>query len=280
MIFLVFMTPLVSKAQDSPVEPIQPAVSIPTLPSNTTWGYQAPVGPSLWGTILGDETCLTGTYQSPIAIETGKSRNGGLKNVMFDSSPFGQLNPLWGASSFNIINNGHTVVMVYDPGHLLEIDGVFYQLAQFHFHSPSEHSIDERHSPLEIHFVHTPVDTTKPLNLVVLSVRVKAGNYNPALEQIWTHIPQNQSATPVPVSGLIVHAANFLPQSLEYFVYGGSLTTPPCTEDVTWFIFHKPIEAAPEQLSILQKTLGGPNNRSIQPLNGRTILSSASASSL
>jgi carbonic anhydrase len=233
--------------------------SAQTVPPH--WEYGAPDGPFQWGSMAGYSLCGAGAYQSPIDIESGE--NGPLSNVTKDTS-LEALDLTWGISKFTENFNGHTVQMNYDSGSTLNFEGKSYELKQFHFHSPSEHIQDGRQYPLEMHFVHQSANGT-----TVVGVFFKEGASNPTLQKIWDNSPKDVSVLTVP--NLELNAMDFLPTQLQYYNYTGSLTTPPCTEGVNWIVLKKPIEATADQLRFLQKKLGGPNNRPIEPLDGRNI---------
>lgn len=226
------------------------------------WGYSAPSGPAQWGNLPGSTACSMGADQSPIAIESGEVA--GLRNAFSDNS-LPLITPQWSDSSMTIVNNGHTLQVVYAPGSTIDFEDTQYELKQFHFHSPSEHMLNERQYPLEVHFVHqTPAG-----QLLVVGVFFKVGAANAALESIWANAPTTPETTvraPQLINGL-----SFLPAGATYFTYGGSLTTPPCSEGVRWIVMKEPVEASPEQLRFLQKTMGFTNNRPVQPLDGRGI---------
>lgn len=232
-----------------------------TTPNPSEWNYNVPNGPYQWGSKPGYSTCSVGADQSPIDIEDGD--NAGLMNVTPDAS----LEPLdlqWSASKFSEVYNGHTLQMNYDAGSKISLSGSDYDLKQFHFHSPSEHILNGRNYPLEMHFVHQNAS-----GITVVGVFFTQGAANPSLQTIWDNAPKTVSTNTV--AGLMINANDFLPKDLKYFAYKGSLTTPPCTEGVNWMVIKEPIEASAEQLRFLQKRLGGPNNRPIQPLDERSI---------
>lgn len=202
--------------------------------------------------------------QSPIDIETGNHFH--FKNITLDPTPHA-LRPDWKKSSLSLINNGATLQITYDKGSSLKHNGQNFELKQFHFHSPSEHMLDGRHYPLEVHFVHKALDNS----LLVVGVFVKEGKENPLLKSICTNAPADKSKL-VHVMGQSINALDFIPSLEEYFNYVGSLTTPPFTEGVNWIIMRKTLEASADQIKKIQKILKDPNNRPLQPLNGRTIV--------
>ncbi len=226
------------------------------------WTYNQPEGPNHWGNIdPGFKSCEVGANQSPIDIESGE--NSGLMNVSRDTS-LEAINPNWGSSAFNMVNNGHTLQVNYDAGSDVSFEGKTFNLKQFHFHSPSEHILNGREYPLEMHFVHQSA-----AGILVIGVFYEQGQENPLLDTIWGAAPAaGQSAT---IAGLMINATDFLPKGMGYYNYQGSLTTPPCTEGVNWIVLKNPIEASAKQLQFLNRHMGGPNNRPIQPIDGRMI---------
>lgn len=222
------------------------------------WGYKFPEGPAQWGTLPGFSSCAMGSSQSPIAIETGL--NAGITNVQ-ESRDLPAIHPDIEDGRARAAFNGHTVQASLE-GSKFTYTGTDYAAAQFHFHSPSEHLLDERQYPLEAHFVHKSADG----RLLVLGVFFKEGERNVALEETWNSM-QNKKAGEVRIP-----VSEFFPQDLSYVTYQGSLTTPPCSEGVTWIVLKTPVEASRDQLSVLQKITGGPNNRPVQSLNGRPVL--------
>ena len=218
------------------------------------WGYSGDTGPEQWGTM--DEhfsVCDTGKNQSPINL-THMTR--------------AKLPPLavkYQAGGNEVVNNGHTIQVNYEPGNLLNIDGHIYELKQFHFHSPSENTINGHSFPMEAHFVHAD----KEGNLAVMSVMFIAGNFNPELEKAWAVMPEkagDKQAIKQPVD-----ARYLLPQRPDYYRFNGSLTTPPCSEGVTWVVLKDAQTASAEQIKHFQQVMQHPNNRPVQPVNARLI---------
>lgn len=243
---------------------------VPTDPAlaEANWEYSGPLGPHSWRLFPGDEMCGEGQQQSPVAIEPGWNQE--FQNTQWIHT-LPALLPRWSAVPLQMVNNGHTLQVLHDPGSTVSIDGTHYDLTQFHFHSPSEHLLNERQYPLEIHFVHQSTDPAHP-GTTVLAVMVDKGSFHPELEKIWRHAPHKvDSKQVVNVPGQTIHPVAFLPRGYSYFRYEGSLTTPPCTEKVHWIIYATPIQASVGQLRFFQKFMKGTNNRPIQSLNGRAV---------
>jgi carbonic anhydrase len=171
-------------------------------------------------------------------------------------------------ASLELLNNGHTIEDDYHGGGTLTVDGHVYRLAQFHFHSPSEHTIDGVHAPLEMHLVHKD----EAGKLAVIGVLFREGAEHPELARLWEHLPAEPGRSEA-VEGMMVNASRLLPPSLASYRYPGSLTTPPCSEDVAWFVLQRPVDASAAQIAAFRRVIAG-NNRPTQPLNGRTITAS------
>ncbi len=227
------------------------------------WGYEDSadsVGPAKWGTLAGDETCGTGKQQTPINVVTGAAKAQDLPDLVFGYKP----------SHLSILNNGHTEQMTYDPGSTLGRLGSkdSWKLAQFHFHAPSEHTVDGASFPMEVHLVH--VDAAgKPA--VVVGVFIKAGRENAGLTKAFQVLPAHSGDKSEP-AGETVNAGTLLPADRTFFTYAGSLTTPPCTEGITWYVLKAPIEMSPAQIAAFTKLEHlGHTNRPIQSLGSRVV---------
>ena len=218
------------------------------------WSYSGETGPESWGT-LSDEwaTCGTGMHQSPIDIPA----------VSPSSHP--EMTFGYGTSKAVALNNGHTVQFDYDPGSTLEVDGHTWDLLQFHYHSHSEHTVGGVDYPVELHFVHE--DSAG--KLAVVGVLLEEGAENAALAAVADNLPASeQEATEVP--GVTLDAAAMLPAEHASWRYEGSLTTPPCTEGVEWFVMSEPVEASAAQIGKFAGVYDH-NYRPTQPLNDRKV---------
>jgi carbonic anhydrase len=154
----------------------------------------------------------------------------------------------------------------------ITVSGVRWNLENFHWHTPSEHEIEGRDTPLEMHFVHLPADPEKsPAVALVLAVFIEQGLNNPALEPIFQDLPEAPRKRRV----RDVHLGELLPDERESFRYSGSLTTPPFTEPVLWVVFAESIETSSRHIGAYQELFPDGNSREVQPLNGREVLSDA-----
>jgi carbonic anhydrase len=136
---------------------------------------------------------------------------------------------------------------------------------QFHFHSPSEHRVGGVAYAAEMHLVHKADDGS----LAVVGVLIKQGQENPNFSTVWSQLPK--APGPVKPGSGQVDAAQLLPKVHTSFRYGGSLTTPPCSERVNWTLMATPIEMSEGQLKAFTGLYTG-NNRPVQPLNGRIVV--------
>ncbi len=218
--------------------------------SKPQWGYTGKAGPEHWGSLSPEfATCSTGKEQSPIDVPNAEG--GAVKTNYNDTK-------------VNVVNNGHTIQLNYAAGSSLQSEGAEYDLLQFHFHSPSEHTLNGKSFPLEVHFVHKAQDGT----LAVVGVMFEEGAENAELAKIWKDMPK--AANEVTTSDVTVNAGNLLPVDQTVIRYAGSLTTPPCSEGVKWHVMTSPIEASKEQVEKFLSTVPA-NNRPLQPLNDRSF---------
>lgn len=223
----------------------------------STWSYQGETGIDFWGELDPQfQTCRSGQAQSPINIEgSGFTLNVGSLDLNYQDTPLA------------IVNNGRTIRVDYQPGSSLTLDGQVYELLQFHFHQPSEHLISGKAAEMEAHFVHQNQATG---NLVVLAVLMSEGEMSQALESIWQQIPRSDAQTSQ-VSDLTINALQLLPEnSRQYYRYQGSLTTPPCSEIVTWLVLKQPVSVSKAQLTRFFQAIGN-NARPVQALNQRSL---------
>ncbi len=236
----------------------------PAAAQEKHWGYEdgaESVGPAKWGTLAGDATCSTGKQQTPINLSTGVATPQDLPNLVFGYKP----------SSLSMTNNGHTVQMTYEAGSSLgRVGGKdTWTLAQFHFHAPSEHTVDGKSYPLEMHLVHLDA-AGKPA--AVVGVFIRAGRENAALARAFQSLPAKEGDK-IARMGEIIDAGALLPADKTFFTYAGSLTTPPCTEGITWYVLKAPIEMSQAQIAAYMKLEHlGHTNRPIQSLGGRVVL--------
>ncbi len=214
------------------------------------WEYEGEMGPENWGKQF--PTCAAGKSQSPLNI-VGP----------FEKSTV-TLKPDYKPGVLKVINNGHTIQVNVAPGSTLKVGNESYELVQFHFHRPSEEQIDGKPMAMVTHMVHKSADG----KLAVIGVLMReSAVQNRTLWSIWKNMPPKEGPE-VEVAGVSINPATLLPESLAHYAYEGSLTTPPCTEGVKFFIMKSPIGIQREMIDSFPFKM---NARPVQPLNGRKI---------
>lgn len=154
----------------------------------------------------------------------------------------------------------------YAPGSTLQVDGISFELKQFHFHAPSENLIKGKSYPLEGHLVHV----NSKGEIAVVAVMYEAGKANTALTEAFRALPAKVGEIQ-PLSSSI-SAEQLLPKRRDYYRFSGSLTTPPCSEGVRWLVMKQPVEVSQTQIDAFKAVMHTPNNRPVQALNGRVVL--------
>ena len=222
------------------------------------WSYSGPGGPGNWGSLSPRyRTCSSGRMQSPIDLADAFPAKGPALRFDYKATPL------------KVINTGHTVQVNGTPGSTLTVAGDVYDLLQFHFHAPSEHAIAGTRAPMEAHFVHRNAAGT----LTVVGVTIREGGHNPALAPIIAATPPEAGSSAAAAGATIDPSALLPPGAGAYFHYSGSLTTPPCSEGVRWFVLAKPVLASRDQIAAFGRVFG-PNARPLQGLHGRLLVAS------
>ena len=223
----------------------------------TRWSYEGTSGPEHWGDLDPDyAACKVGREQSPIDIRNAKKAQ--LPAIRFE----------YKSGPLKIINNGYTAVRVnYAPGNgnFLFVGDQRYELTQFHFHHPSEEFIDGKPYDMVAHLMHESNDN----KVAGVAVLLKAGRANAIVQQLWEHMPNTPGKEEV-IAGVEVNPTGLLPRDTSYYTYMGSLTAPPCTEGVTWFVLRTPVDISAEEISRFA-TLYPHDVRPPQSLNGRVV---------
>ena len=171
------------------------------------------------------------------------------------------------AGAADVENTGHTIQANAAPGSVLRVGGEVFPLAQMHFHAPSEHTIDGVHSPVEAHFVHKTEDE----RIAVVGVLLEAGDspnetWQPFVDALTVEADESVEAE--------LDWSALLPADPATIRYGGSLTTPPCTEGVSWLLMQQPVTLSAGQIEAFE-TAYSENNRPLQPLNDRIVQADA-----
>ncbi|ABA20597.1 Twin-arginine translocation pathway signal [Trichormus variabilis ATCC 29413] len=235
-------------------------VTSPARATTVNWGYIGKVGPEHWGELSPDfALCQIGRKQTPIDLQIAD-----VKDVHSSSQDLLVVN--YQPTALHLINNGKTVQVNYPPGSYLKYAHQKFELLQFHFHHFSEHRVDGKLYDMELHLVHR----SKSGDLAVMGIFLQAGAFNPTLQIIWDAIPQKQG-TEKQIADINIDVSQFLPAQRRFFTYSGSLTTPPCSENVLWCVMATPIEASPAQIAQFSQTFPQ-NARPVQPLNDRLVI--------
>lgn len=188
------------------------------------WGYKGEDDPENWGKLdMHYSACAVGLQQSPLNI-TGAIK-AEIPELVIDWKKGGHME-----------NNGHTILVNPTPGGTLRRGEKAYELMQYHFHAPSEHLVEGQHFPMEVHFVHKDPETGA---LGVLGVFIRPGKANGAFAELAAVFPTKAQGAAVVED---IDPCDLLPSTLAYWVYEGSLTTPPCSETVDWMVAMEPIE--------------------------------------
>ena len=218
------------------------------------WDYMGIEGPEHWGMLTEKYmTCETGNRQSPINITLTHHGDHQQKLVFH-----------YQTSQLHEMNNGHTIQVSHVSGCRVDLNDRKYKLRQFHFHAPSEHHIEGKAFPMEMHLVHQ--DDTG--HVLVLAVMMATDAPQPVLSKLWNWLPEQiEEEVSIPLE---ISLTDILPTSTHHYAYSGSLTTPPCTEGVQWIVLKEPTHVTQQDVDQFVQIIGR-NARPIQPLRGRHI---------
>jgi carbonic anhydrase len=230
-----------------------------TYKKATHWGYTGHEGPANWGDLSPKfEMCKLGKSQSPINISS---------DVMVETSNLADIKFDYHTGATSVVNNGHTIQVNVASGSTIEIDGIIFELKQFHFHTPSENQIEGKNFPLEAHFVHASKDG----KLAVVALMFEDGAENEVIKKIWHRASKKANISKsCALSSELINS--LLPKDKAYYRFSGSLTTPPCSEGVRWFVLKNYSHISAAQTKEFLHTMHHENNRPVQPLNARKVM--------
>lgn len=223
----------------------------------THWGYEGHVSADSWGDLTPEfGECKKGHNQSPVNIVTKNVKHSKHHDIEFH----------YVTNATHVVNNGHTIQVNIASGSSIKIGGKEFALKQFHFHTPSENQIDGKSFPLEAHFVHVAKDG----QLAVVGVIFEDGSNNLVLRKIWDKMPHKANVTrEIHFDSEDINA--ILPEKKDHYEFIGSLTTPPCSENVLWMVMKNySYISSPETREFL-RTMHHENNRPVQELFNREI---------
>ena len=220
----------------------------------TPWSYSGLTKPAYWGKLSPDYSlCSSGKEQSPINLN--RFTNTDLPEITFNYTDSGN----------QIENNGHVIEINNKPGSSINIDSHVYELIQTQFHTPGEHTINGKHFPMEAQLIHKD----KSGRTLIIAVLFEYGDDNSALHHDWMYLLYKKHTKHLLYKK--INAMELLPDIKDYYQYDGSLTTPPCTENIQWLVMKQPAGATKEQIETLRNTIHSENNRPLQAINMRTI---------
>ena len=233
-----------------------------TMAEEIHWGYDGHEGPANWGALSPDYSlCADGSAQSPIDISDASELD--LIDIEFH---YGETARGLETTS-SIYNNSHTIQVNVAAGSTIIYNGISYELLQFHFHSPSEHTIDGVATPMEVHFVHH--DPNSGTFAVVGVMLIEGEDANDAYAAVFDHMPAEVGEPEAMGSPLLL--MELLPERHTFYTYQGSLTTPPCSEIVRWLLLDTPVELSAAQIEAFTAIYDG-IARPTQPLGKRDLL--------
>jgi carbonic anhydrase len=228
------------------------------------WGYDGASGPANWASLTPVYSlCGEGKSQSPINIVKTDTKGGAAWKFDYQTT---SLRIAHNEHMNEIIDNGHTIQITVDEGSTFTFGDKSFDLKQFHFHTPSEHTIDGQHAPMEMHLVHQNADGS----LAVVSVLFKEGQVaNENFSKIIANLP-NAKGESKHITDVNLELKVHMPKDNYAYHYVGSLTTPPCSEGVQWLVLRDPVTLTADQIAEFSKRIG-PNNRPTQAVNERTV---------
>jgi carbonic anhydrase len=223
------------------------------------WTYGGATGPAHWSKMEPEfKSCGIGHAQSPIDIKTSAAQKAAMPAIAF----------AYRTGPLKMIDNGHTIQVNVAPGSSIDVGGHRYDLVQFHFHKPSEEAIDGKRSDMVVHLVHKDAEG----KLAVVAVLLQTGRANPLLAVLWNNLPKHKGLEVV-AEGVEINPHELVPRDRAYYTFSGSLTTPPCSEGVTWYVLKNPATLSTGELARFGKAYAM-NARPLQPLNGRVVRAS------
>lgn len=221
-----------------------------------SWAYEGAGGPQAWGKLQPEfSLCASGKRQSPINIEESQTLRGPAEPLQFSYQP----------SNATVRHDGHTIEVNVVGDNALTVRGSTYKLVQLHFHHPAEERVNNQGFAMVVHLLHK----NEQGQFAMLAVLLEPGEANALINKVWTYMPLDKGdQVPMPTGMLDLN--ELLPKDQRYYQFFGSLTTPPCTEDVLWLILKQTATASKEQIKLFSQLF--PNNaRPLQAINGRPV---------
>lgn len=244
------------------------AFALNTTSLDTEWGYKGNISPESWSFLNPNfKICATGKLQSPVNIRRNRTKETQADlQLHYVQGKATLITPAIttltiGTQKIAVKNSNGLQITFPDAQQNMRYVTVAFHLIEMHFHSPSEHQLNGRDFPIEIHFVHQDDDG----DVAILAVLANGGQPNNELQKVIQQLPLPKKPVVINFDPL-----QMLPAQKDFFAYPGSLTTPPCTEGLSWIVFANPITISPQQIVLLRRMVGV-NARTVQPLNGRVV---------
>lgn len=227
-----------------------------TAAQNANWSYEGKTGPLRWGKLdPAYAACANGKEQSPIDIH-GAHLNKALQPIQFH----------YIAGGVTLEHNGRMIVAHVNPGSYIVANGVRYNLVEYSFKHPSEETVKGKFADMSVQFLHKSEDG----KLAILAVRLIENQNAPnaTLAALWPHLPTSAGKTEK--IDALINPGGLLPVDRGYWTYTGSLSTPPCTEGVQWFVMEQEVTLSRDQLRAFA-AMFKMNTRQVQDAHGRRI---------
>ena len=222
-----------------------------------TWSYAGNTGPTKWAKLNKEyQLCNAGTMQSPIDIADKEVRKGDLPALLFNYKP----------SPLRIVDDGHMIRVNYAPDSWVTVNGKRYELVSIEFHKPGEGKVNGKGHEMEANLIHKAQDG----KVLVIAVPLDPGAENPVVKSIVANLPASKGSEQA-VNAVSINALGLLPKDKDYYMYTGSLTSPPCTENVIWYVLKKPATLSADQMARFGRVYPM-NARPTQPRNDRDII--------
>ncbi len=233
-------------------------------PEAPHWDYGPEHGPASWGGLSPEFIdCAEGKHQSP--IDFGAAAAGKTPEPRMQYGP-ATLRIVHHEHQEDVVNTGHSIQVNVAGGDTLTVGGEAFALVQYHFHSPSEHTVKGKHFPMEMHLAHMSATG----GLAVVGVFIEEGAHNAAFDPVWANLPKEKSVE-THLEHVQIDIDDLLPADRSTYRYEGSFTTPPCSEGVKWLVLTTPVQLSSEQIRTFRAILDG-NSRPVQPLHERTVI--------
>ena len=216
--------------------------------------------------------CPNGQYQSPIdipdesKIEYDSEYNN--QRVIIEEINYTPIEK----TKVGYVNDFSLSTKTLDNGGIkVRINGTLYsyKVQNIHFHLNSEHTINKKNYSMEMHIVHKNEYEDEINQFLVMAFIFEIGSENAFLNEIG--LGTNKEVENVKINNIV--------KNETVYYYKGSLTTPPCSENVNWIVFKDIKTMSQTQFNNFKEFVGSVNekymeignNRTTLPLNGRKV---------